>query len=218
MVRRRRRAFAFSIAEMAVVFSILMVLLALVALYFAQGQHYISDLSSYTSLQRDASVTLRKMVGQMEYSTSRYFKVASKEKSDDPPTYAYFLSSLPAMDGEPAIKFDPKTNMVVWKKWIGYYHDPKQKKIYEVTVPLKTATSNLSSEPFPRLSYNFLLKSNPKPLGRGITEMSMVGLPSSKPTVISINLVAESYSNAPLQTDQAKLITIKLSQSVFLID
>lgn len=218
MVRRRRRDYAFSIAEMAVVFSILMVLLALVALYFAQGQRYISDLSSYTSLQRDASATLQKMVGQMEYSTSRYFKVAPNEKSDDPPTHAYFLSSLPVTDGEPAIRFDPTTNMVVWKKWIGYYHDPDQKKIYEVAVPLKTATSNLSSEPFPRLSYNFLLKSNPKPVGRGITEMSMMGLPSNKPTVISINLVAEAYSSAPLQTDQAKLITIKLSQSVFLID
>lgn len=218
MVRPRRWMLAFSIAEMAVVFSILMVLLALVALYFAKGQHYISDLSSYTSLQRDTSVTLQKMIGQMKHSTSSYFRAAPKEKASDPPSHAYFLSSLPVTDGEPAIRFDPTTNMVVWKKWIGYYHDPDQKKVYEVAVPLKTTTSSLISEPFPRLSYSVLLKSNPRSMGRGITEMSMVGLPSISPRMISINLVAEAYSSAPLQTDQAKLITIKVSQSVFLLD
>ena len=199
---------------MVIVFSLLLLLLSLVAAYFVRGQQYIADTEAYLTAQREADKTLRQISTQLSRATTEHLKSFTQSDPSDDPSYIYFLSFLSDVPDAPYILFDPSTHNIVWRKWICFYHDPLLGELFRADIPLTPETSDLLNKPLPNVDHTSFLTANPKSIGRQITTFSVSDDSTNK--VVTLALRARVLSPVPLRNDSDKLIEIRLRSQVTL--
>lgn len=209
-----RKQTGFTLTEIVVVFSLLLVLLALMAMYFVRGQHYVTDIDAYSTLQRETAVTLQQVCDRLASSTTEYLRLHNQEKPSDHPSHLYGLSPYSDKPGDPLIEFGGTRHQVVWKKWIGFYHVPETQLLYFVEIPLTPPTFNLIAQPKPKVSYPSLLSApRPRQLGRRISEFWLEQFNER----IAVTLVGKGVSPVPLRTEKDKILEIRLTGQVLLV-
>jgi type II secretory pathway pseudopilin PulG len=134
MVGRSR---GFTVVEVSLVMLLTLVLMTLMASYFVRGKHYAAETETYSSAQRSANALLRHMADDIYRS--------SDQQLDVKPGSVVFLSFAPATGGEPLLELQPGTGKILWKKWVGYYHDATSGTIYRGELPLSPPIPEVST-------------------------------------------------------------------------
>lgn len=207
-----RKCAGLTILELVIVFSLLLTLLVLVALYFVRGQQYIADIEAYSAIHREASATLRQMTTQLAKSTDRQLVAFTQEDPDDDPSHIYFLSFVSNNPADPYIRFDGPTNQVVWRKWVSFFHAPEKRQILRADIALSSPEYDLATKPSPNVNYSSFLSAKPKSIGRNITQLEFL----VSDEIVTINLTAETLSPVPNRLEKDKIIEIKLYSQVTL--
>ncbi len=212
MVRGRA---GFTLTEIAVVFSLLLTLLALMAMYFVKGQQYVSDIDAYSTLQRETAVALQRVCDQLARTTPRYLHAENHVQSSDPPSYVYCLSPTPNTPGDPLVEFGGPRHQVIWKKWIGFFHDSAKQEIVFVEIPLTPPTFSLVSQPTPAISYSSLVTApRPRTVGRRIAEFAVERFDKR----LSVTMVGRGVSPVPLRTENDRVLEIHVNSQVSLVE
>ncbi len=202
-----RRPWGTTLLELVIVFSLLSTLLALVAMYFVRGQHYTMDTESYSSLQREAILTIRRMREQLTRSTERHIGVDEVDQS-----FVYFLSFRSDNPNDPYIEFGGPESQVIWKKWVCFFHDAEQEEALQADIPLATPTFSLLTKPLPDVSLSSFQAAQQKTLGRQIRSLTF----HTAENVILISLSAVGESPVPGRTAEDKVLEIHLNSKVTL--
>jgi hypothetical protein len=127
--------------EVAMVMTLTLTLMTLMAAYFVRGQRYAAETETYSSVQRSANTLLRKMTDDIYRSSVEQIEVGTNR--------VIFLSFGPTDDNEPELELEPTTGKIVWKKWVGYYHDVGQETVFRGELPLDSTISDLSTAASP---------------------------------------------------------------------
>ena len=134
---------------------------------------------------------------------------------DYTPSYIYALSPTANPPSQSTIEFGGPRHQVIWKKWIGFFHDPKKQEILLVEIPLNSPTFDLSTQPRPAISYSSLVAARrSRPVGRRIVEFGVEKFDENR---IMISLVGRGVSPVPLRTEKDKVLEIHLESQVSLI-
>lgn len=211
MVRRCR---GFTILEMVIIFSLLLLLLSLTALYFVKGQRYLADVEAYSTLQRESSLTLRHITTRLARSTPRHMVAKTQEDATEDPSYVYFLSFEPYDPIEPYILFDGPVHQVVWRKWVCLFHAPEEEQIKVAYIPLISSTHDLSSKPAPDVDYASFLSAKPQSLGRHFTQVAF----RQSEQKVSVMLTARAHSPVPQRLEKDKVIELQIHSRVSLVN
>lgn len=135
-----RRPRGSSLVEVGLVMTLTLTLMTLMSLYFVRGQRYAAETEAYSSVQRAANNLLRQMTDDIRRSAEE-IHVSSG--------CVIFLSFAPIAEEEPGtgLQLEPGTGKILWKKWIGYYHDAAQETLFRAEDPLDDQLTDPSTAP-----------------------------------------------------------------------
>ncbi len=194
-----------TLPEVLIVMTLLLGFLGLVSAYFVQGQNYHTDISSFTSVQRNATQTLRRVTETLGHSASLY--------SQTGPEGALFLSYEPNTQGESDLLLDPISGEITWRKWIALVHQSELRKLTRIDVPLTQNSSELVTVPEPAVLLSDALAlpgGSKRTLGEGIDRFAI----SSFGRGYKIELTTSG--NAPISSwdDNKRRIEVTVSSTV----
>lgn len=185
-------------------------LLTLMAQYFVKARWYYQDIDAYSTLQRQTAVTMDRLVRELSAASLKYFYAKNQLTPTEQPSHIIFLSHTTGSSADPLIEFKGATHQVVWKRWVGIYHDLTTKELRLTSFALTPATDNLSSKPWPSVNLSKMKAKNFRPIGHHIEGFSV----DSFGSMVSIQVLAQSESRVSFRTDKDKLIEIELSAQV----
>lgn len=197
----------FTLLEAALVFSLLLVLMALMAAYLIQGKRYALESESYASVQRNNARLLRTVTNDLYRATKNYLHLEPDGQA------LWFLSSAPNDDSEPYLEFQEQTGKIIWKKWVCYYYDPTTSSIIRAEQPLDTPESELLIPPSPSVDLTFFQTSasvNKQPLSRSVSAFTASS--SGQGVLISITCREE----APITNSHQEYRQVEVSAATLI--
>ena len=200
-----KRARGVTLIEALIVLSMITVLLALVTMYFTRGQQYTADTDAYSSLQREANITLSRMKEHLYRSTIEHLEVGL-------PSNVYFLSFRPVEPDEPDIEFGGPRGEVTWKKWIGFFLEESSGTVFQSEIPLSPATHSLTPRPDPAVDFGSFLSAPRKVIGHRAESLSF----EKSGNAVTIRLTVKGASPVPQRTENDKIIRLNSSMRVSL--
>ena len=206
MVRKQR---AFTILEALLVMALVGSLLTLVAMYFSRARHYTSDTETYSHVQSEANLALRRLTDAFYKGTVEWDQYYGDS--------VIFLSSERLTPSEPELEFDTATGKIVWKKWVCFYYDAANQSIIRAEQPLDSPTSNLLTQPAPAVSPDYF-RTEPslkrKPIAQDVTSFIISGTGVS----YDVTVTCQAKSPVPRKSEDDKIIEVSVSTEVFLLN
>lgn len=206
MVSRSRGT---TLIELCLVFAMVGVIMTLVSLYFVRARHYASDTETYSTVQRQANLALRRL-------TDAFYK-GSKEWDQYYGDSVIFLSSEALTPSEPDLEFDAMTGEIVWKKWVCFYHDPVSQQIIRAEQPLALPTSNLLTQPEPEVSPEYFRTESAltrRTVARDVKNFQVVGTGTS----YEVTVTCEAFSPVPGKSEEEKRVEVTVTTEIFLLN
>lgn len=202
MVRRQQRA--FTLLEASLVFCLLLLLMALVTMYFVRGNRYAIETETYATVQRASNQLLRRITNDLYRAAKSYLHI-------EPDGQAFwFLSSEPVQPEQPFLEFEETGGQIVWKKWVCYYRDPTTDVVSRAEQPLDPATANLLTAPEPAVDLGHFRSSasvHRKEVAQNIVRFAV----SAADGGVLVSLT--SHKQAPLTETTATQRTVEVSAS-----
>ena len=209
MVKRRLRA--FTLLEAAIIFSLMALVMVLVTMYFVRAQRYAADTEAYASVQRDATVVLRKVSSDLYAATLKEIGYSDDQDA------VWFLSSRASAPGQSFVEFREETGRIVWRKWVCYYFDAASGELVRAERALDSPDSELLNSPTPTPSLAYFRTSPDvlrQPVGRKLKAFRV------SPTTKGVNVALTTHGEAPVtnSTAEQRLVECSLATQVTLIN
>lgn len=187
---------AFSLLELMVGMSIVLLFLAVSYFTLAQGVRYVKETDTYAYPQKEGTVLVRKLSEELSNSHERWVIPGLQAAS------IRFLSAENPDNQSSRLDFDAVTGRPVWKKWVCYLWDSTTKQVTRYEVPLTPATAALTNEPAPSYlpdTFPTLSNARRRVVGRDIVDFKVVpsGTSQHSITVTSERQVAVSSRKTP---------------------
>ena len=205
MVKNR----AFSILELVLVMGLLSLLVVLVAAFFSKAQHYTTDAETYSRVQRQTNIALRRITDEVQSGTSAF----QQYRND----LVIFLSSTPNSPSEPTMEFDNATGQIIWKKWVCFYYDAPNRTIVRVEQPLVTPTSQLHTSPDPPVEPDFFTNTNNgvrRIIAKDVEDFFVLGTTNS----YVFRVTCRSISPVPGRLPDDKIVEVSAETEINLLN
>ena len=208
---RKPRRGGFTLLEASIVLSLMAVVMVLVTMYFVRAQRYATDTEAYASVQRDATVVLRKVTSDLYASTTKELGFSDDQDA------VWFLSSRSSEPGQPFVEFRAETGKIVWRKWVCYYFEASSGKLFRAERALDSPDSELLTPPTPTPSLTYF-QTSPDVIRQAVGRK--VALFRVSPTTRGVNVALTTHGEAPLTntTAEQRLIECSLASQVTLIN
>lgn len=206
-----RRARGLTLLEAAIVLSLMAVVMVLVTMYFVRAQRYATDTEAYASVQRDATVVLRKISSDLYASTVKEIGYSPDQDA------VWFLSSRTSAPGQPFVLFREETGKIVWRKWVCYYFEASSGKLFRAEVALDSPDSELLTPPTPTPSLSYF-QTSPEVVRQAVGRK--LRLFRVSPTTKGVNVALTAFGEAPLTntTAEQRLVECSLASQITLIN
>jgi hypothetical protein len=186
-------------------------LLTLVTMYFVRGQRYAVDTETYSTVQRNTAVVLRKVSSDLYAATSKQLDVSPGEDA------IWFLSSRPTAPDQPDLDFNLTTGKIFWRKWVCYYFDAPTERVIRAELALDTPDSELLAPPARPLSAGFFQTSpdvERQPVGRHVQAFRV------SRTSSGVFVSVRTHAEAPLTNSngQDRQVEVHLSSEVTMLN
>lgn len=187
------------------------VVMVLVAMYFVRAQRYATDTEAYASVQRDATVVLRKVTSDLYASTIKEIGYSDDQSA------VWFLSSRTSEPGQPFVEFREQTGRIVWRKWVCYYFEASSGKLFRAEKALDSPDSELLTPPTPTPSLSYF-QSSPDvvriAVGRQLKTFR------ASPTTRGVNVALTTHGEAAITnaTLEQRVVECSLASQVTLIN
>jgi prepilin-type N-terminal cleavage/methylation domain-containing protein len=199
----------FSIIETVLVMSILSTLLMLVAFFFVRARHFTSDAETYSRVQRQANLSLRRITDDLTSASKTWHQYFG--------TSVVFLSTEPNNATDPRLEFDSATGKVLWKKWVCYYYDASQRSIIRSEIPLQTPVSDLTTKPLPNVDlvdFESAPAQKRRQIARDVKLFDVTGTGDS----FIISVTCEATSPVPGRQQSDKMVEVTVTTEVNLLN
>lgn len=201
-----------TLLEAVVVLSMMIGLMVLITMFFVRGQRYATASEAYSSLQREATLTLSRITDEIYRGSSRHIVFGEDNKA------VIFLSyspNEPVSATDKPVEFDDSAGRIVWKKWVCFFHDEARREVRRVEVPLESTTVDLTAVPAPEPLFSVFESSvSQRSIGKNVREFLV--LPNG--TSLSVSLRFQSLMPLALLNENQKNIDIDVSMEVNLIN
>jgi len=170
----------FSILELMVGMSIVLLFLSISYFTLAQGVRYVRETDTYAFPQKEGAVLVRKLSEELSNSHERWVIPGLQAAS------VRFLSAENPDNQTTRLDFDAVTGRPLWKKWVCYAWNSITKQVSRYEVPLAPTTANLTNEPNPNYLpdvFPTLSNARRRVVGRDIVDFKVVPSGTSQHTV-----------------------------------
>ena len=193
------------------VFALTGVLLTLVTLYFVRGQRYATDSETYSTVQRNTAVVLRKITSDLYTATATQMEVSPGEDA------IWFLSSRPTAAGQPELDLNSATGKIYWRKWVCYYYDAASESVMRAEIALDTPDSELTALPARPLTQAYFQTSPNvlrQPIGMHVKAFQITRTPKG------VYVAVRTHAEAPLTNTrgQDRRVEVSLASEVTLLN
>ncbi len=192
----RTRQKGFSLVEVALATTLLLLLMGGLYLLVVKGLHSLADARAYSDSRQESLKGMHLLAWELANSTRDGVYPSGNA--------VWFLSAQAPVPGSSPVAFDAAGNLY-WKKWVCYYLDAAGDLVRSelalsspVTVPLPVPT------PSPSLSaFQSVTGPGKRVVARGIKDFQVTQVSG---TVYSIKVVGEQYTGSDKPT-QVELVT-----------
>lgn len=205
----RKRPVAFTLLEVALVFSLITLLLVLMSMYLVRGQRLVAETDAYASVRTSSNLILRRISDELYRASHRYIH----SETDG----TIFLSYSPANDSDPFIGFEPLNGKITWRKWVGFFYDTDSHTIFRAEEPLAAPDSELMTKPLPDVDIPFfrsLPANRRQPIGSSVKSFQV----STSGNTVSISVTTSGEAPVSLIQDSDRAIEVTVSSVVSLLN
>ncbi len=198
--RSTKRGFTF--VEVSLAMGLTLGLLTLIGIYFSRGQRYAAETRAYAEAQSSATNLMRRISDEL-------YKGAYSHRK--PEANGIVFLSYGAVDNETSrVELERTSGRIAWKKWVGFFHNPQQKTVYQGVLPLTTTLFDLAHSPDPEITFNdFVETARVTPLPGKVRNFSIRTLNHR----VQIDLTTEAL--VPVTgSDNEREIVVKVSGEV----
>ena len=199
----------FTILETVLVMSILSGLMLLVTIFFSRARHYTSETETYSRVQRQANICIRKLADAFYSASRKYTQYYGNS--------VIFLSSDPVQSTDPRLEFDPLTGKIMWKKWMLFAHDAAKEEVYSEQVPLDSPTAELLNLPAPDVDLPYFASNalaTRRIVARNVKDFNVQGTGVS----FIVTVTCEDSAPVPGRTDNDKIVEVSVTSEISLLN
>ena len=200
-----------TLLEATIVLSMMIGLMVLMTMFFVRGQRYTLATEAYAGVQRQASLLLGKITSELYRASAQQMVIG-----EDHDEIAVLSNAAPQPQaGQAALEFDENSGLIVWKKWVAFYHDPTRNELRRLETPLSSVTTDLETPVSPSVDFPvWRLDSDGQTLGVNVLGFQV----SESPGGVSVSLSIGKDMPLPNLTEDQKELVVNVVMEIHMIN